>query len=186
MSSLLKKQMSQAKTLKHCGKWQISPFLLPSAEMKSWLAAGILLGIMSAQLFIFILLQLFSLIPAEMRLMQSCCVRLCLHHFHTPKIFWTYWQISTHWSLKENQVPTSFVKITCSQRGWLQCEQALFQTEENPLVGKVFIYKHLSMGSISGKACSFFELKSIEFEALDFQQPDFKVLISTACGDTDL
>lgn len=178
--------MSQAKILKQWGKWQLSPFLLPSAKTKSWLATGIFLGIMPAQLFIFILLQLFFLIPAEMRLMQSCGVRLDLRHFHTPEIFWTYWQISTHWSLKENQVPTSFVRITCSQRGWLQCEQAPFQTEENPLLGKVFIYKHLSMGSISGKAVSFFELKSIEFEALVFQQPGFNVLISTACGDTDL
>lgn len=55
------KQMSQAKILKHWGKWQFSPFLLPSAKMKSWLATGIFfLGIMPAQIFIFILLQLFS------------------------------------------------------------------------------------------------------------------------------
>lgn len=123
---------------------------------------------MPAQLFFLILLQLFSLIPAEMRLMQSCCVRLNLRHFHTPEIFWTYWQISTHWSLKENQVPTSFMKITCSQRGWLQCEKAPFQTEENPLLGKVFMYRHLSMGSISGKAISFFALKSIELRLWSF------------------
>lgn len=42
------------------------------------------------------------------------------------------------------------------------------------------------MGSISGKAVSFFELKSIKFEALVFQQPGFNELISRACEDTDL
>lgn len=35
------KQMSQAKILKHWGKWQLSPFLLSSAKMKTWLATGI-------------------------------------------------------------------------------------------------------------------------------------------------
>lgn len=53
------KQMSQTKILKYQGKWQLSPFHLPSAKMKSWLTTGIFLGIMPAQLFFFILLQLF-------------------------------------------------------------------------------------------------------------------------------
>lgn len=44
-----------------------------------WYFVGIML-------FIFTLLQLFILIPAEMKLMQSCCICLYLRHFHTPEI----------------------------------------------------------------------------------------------------
>lgn len=153
--------------------------------MKSWLATGIFFRNYACSVNYFYIAATFFLIPAEMRLMQSCCVRLYLRHFHTPKIFWTYWQISTHWSQRKSS-SYKLCEKNLSQGGWLQCEQAPLQGEGNPLLGKVFIYKHLSMGSISGKAVSFFELKSIKFEALVFQQPGFNELISRACEDTDL
>ena len=131
------------------------PFPFAFSRNKVLASYWYFVGIMPAQLFIFILLQLFILIPAETRLMQSCCVCLYLRHFHTPKIFWTYWQISTNWSLKENQVPTSFAKITCqvllSQRGRLQCEQAPFQTAENPLVRMCLFINACLWGAFQGK-----------------------------------
>jgi len=51
-----------------------------------------------------------------------------------------------------------------------------------PTCKKEFIYKHLSLGSISGKACSFFDLKSSESEVQVFQEAAFTVLISTEHG----
>lgn len=130
-------------------------FLFALSRSKVLASHWYFVGIMPAQLFIFILLQLFILIPAEMSLMQSCCVRLYLRHFHTPAIFWTYWQSWTNWSLKENQVPISFAKVTCqvvvSQRGRLQCEQAPFQTAQNLLVRKSLFINTCPWGAFQGK-----------------------------------
>lgn len=83
---------------------------------------------------------------------------------------------SSH-KLYEDNLPGSALK-----EGQAAVPTGTISASQEPTCMKEFIYKCLSIGSISGKTCSFFDLKSIEFEAQVFQEPGFIVLISTARG----